>query len=88
MAGLDLKDLARRGAAARLAELHAEQAAILREFPELKRAAGPSYTDDGTTILTNKRRGRRRMSAAQKAEVSRRMKKYWANRRKARRAGA
>ena len=82
MAGLDLKDLARRGAAARLAELQAEQAAILKEFPELKRGAGPSYTDDGTTILPNTRRGRRRMSAAQKAEVSRRMKKYWAKRRK------
>jgi hypothetical protein len=82
MAELDLKDLARRGAAARLAELHAEQAAILREFPEFKRGLGPRYTDDGATILTTKRRGRRRMSAAQKAEVSRRMKKYWAKRRK------
>jgi hypothetical protein len=82
MAELDLKDLARRGAVARLAELHAEQAAILKEFPELKRGIGPSYTDDGTTMLTSKRRGRRRMSAAQKAEVSRRMKKYWAKRRK------
>jgi hypothetical protein len=82
MAELDLKDLARRGAAARLAELHAEQAAILRAFPELKRGVRPRYTDDGTTILASTRRGRRKMSAAQKAEVSRRMKKYWANRRK------
>jgi hypothetical protein len=82
MAELDLKDLARKGAAARLAELHAEQAAILKAFPELKRGIGPRYTDDGTTILTRTRRRRRKMSAAQKAEVSRRMKKYWANRRK------
>ena len=87
MQGLDLKDLARRGAVARLAELQAESAAILKAFPELRRVGsrGIAYTDDATTILRSRRR-RRRMSAAQKAEVSRRMKKYWAARRKAKRA--
>jgi hypothetical protein len=90
MAGLDLKDLARRGAAARLAELQAEAAAILKAFPGLKgnldrpftRRGIVANTDDGTTILPGKKRRRRRkMSAAQKAEVSRRMKAYWAKRR-------
>jgi len=91
MAGLDLKDLARRGAAARLVELQAEAAAILKAFPGLKgnldrpfsRRGVVANTDDGTTILPGKRRRRRRMSAAQKAEVSRRMKAYWAKRRQA-----
>jgi hypothetical protein len=87
MPGLDLKDLARRGAIARLAELQAESAAILKAFPELKKAgrAGIAYTDDGTTILPGRksRRGRRPMSAAQRKAVSVRMKKYWAQRRKA-----
>ena len=92
MAGLDLKDLARRGAVARLAELQAEAAAIVKAFPELRkgnlddpftRRGLIANTDDGTTILPGTRRRRRRMSAAQKAEVSRRMKKYWAKRRKA-----
>ena len=87
MAGLDLKDLARRGAVARLEELKAEEAAILRAFPELRQ--GVSYTDDGTTILPGKQRTQRRrrkpMSAAQRRAVGLRMKRYWAQRRKAQR---
>jgi hypothetical protein len=87
MSGLDLKDLARRGAIARLAELEAESAAILKEFPELRKIgrAGVAYTDDGTTILpgrTSRRRGRRPMSAAQRKAVSVRMRKYWAAQRR------
>jgi hypothetical protein len=89
MQGLVLKDLARRGAIARLAELQAESAAILKAFPELRGAGskGIAYTDDGTTILpgrnARRRRGRRPMTAAQRRAVSVRMKKYWAGRRKA-----
>jgi hypothetical protein len=86
MAGLDLKDLARRGAVARLAELKTEEDAILRAFPELRQ--GVSYTDDGTTMLPGKRPQRRKrkpMSAAQKRAVGLRMKRYWAQRRKAQR---
>ena len=92
MHGLDLKGLARRGAMARLAELQAESAAILKEFPELRRAGskGIAYTDDATTILpsrsSRRRRGRPPMSTAQRKAVSVRMKKYWAARRKAKRA--
>ena len=87
MPGLDLKDLARRGALARLAEMHAEQAAILKAFPDLRsaRRARVANTDDGTTVLPGGRGRRRRrgMSTAQRKAVSRRMKAYWAKRRKA-----
>jgi len=91
MQGLDLKDLARRGAIARLAELQAEATAILKAFPELKRGAAiVANTDDGTTILpgrnSRRRRGRPPMSAAQRKAVSVRMKRYWAARRKSKHA--
>ena len=87
MTGVDLKDLARRGAVARLAELHAEEAAIGKTFPELTRAAGVAYTDDGTTISSlRKHRKRKRMSRAQRRAVEVRMKAYWAKRRKAKSA--
>jgi hypothetical protein len=58
MPGLDLKDLARRGAIARLAELQAEQAAILKVFPDVRGAGrvAHGYTDDGTTALPSPRR--------------------------------
>jgi hypothetical protein len=93
MTGLDLKDLAKRGAIARLAELKAEAAAILKAFPTLRKGNldGPfsrrgaiANTDDGTTILPNRRRRRRKpMSAAQRKAVGIRMKAYWAKRRRA-----
>lgn len=88
MAGLNLKDLARRGAVARLAELQAEVAAILKAFPELSRGVRVNYTDDGVSIATpgRKRRRRKPMTAAQKRAVGIRMKKYWAARRKAKSA--
>jgi hypothetical protein len=87
MPGLDIKYLARRGAIARLAELQAEQAALLKAFPDLRGAgrAGVAYTDDGTTVLPGRRGPRRRrggMSAGQRKAVSVRMKAYWAQRRK------
>jgi hypothetical protein len=73
----DLKNLARLGARARLEELHQEEAAIRRAFPDLssKRGAQPAATGGG-------RRRRRRMSAAARKAVSDRMTKYWAERRK------
>lgn len=79
MAKLDLKEYARRGAEARITELTQELAAIYRAFPELRRggaAARPAAVRSGL-------RRRKPMTAAQKREVSRRMKKYWAERRKA-----
>ena len=75
-----LKELARLGAAEALKQLKAEIVAIERTFPELK--------------LPQRRRGLRRaavaakkqtrtMSAAARKAVSARLKRYWAERRKA-----
>ena len=78
MPTFDLKAYARRGAEARIAELTAELNEIHRAFPDLRRGAiGPSAARDGAG---RRRQKRKPMSAAQKAEVSRRMKKYWAAR--------
>lgn len=70
-------NLARLGARHRLAELHEEMAAINRAYPDLGRAA-PIGAREVPLPRARKRAG---MSAAQKAEVSRRMKAYWAARR-------
>jgi len=70
----ELQRLARLGAKSRLEELHREEAAIRRAFPDLfggRRSAGGGS-----------RRKRRSMSAAARRAVSERMKKYWAARRK------
>jgi len=75
VAKFDLKAYARQGAAARVAELHAELAAIYRVFPDLRRGTGTGASKAG------RRRRRKPMSAAQKAAVSKRMKAYWASRR-------
>ena len=85
----DIKDLARRGAAARLRELADEAKQLLKVFPDLR----ASYDEDELPLnfilrkgarksATGIRRRRRKMSAAQRKAVSARMKKYWAARRK------
>src|SRR5205809_6158274 len=75
-----LRELARAGAEAALKELRAEVIAIERTFPELalprRRRAVRRVVADATTRT-------RRMSAAARKAVSQRMKKYWAERRKA-----
>jgi hypothetical protein len=72
-----LRRLARLGAQARLEELRREEAAIRAAFPDLfggrRRSAEPRAG----------RRRRRSMSAANRKAVSERMRKYWAERRKA-----
>jgi len=80
LSGIDLKAYARRGAEARLAELTAELNDIYKAFPDL-RSGGPreSQVPGGS-----RRQQRRGMTAAQKKAVSLRMKRYWAERRKAR----
>ena len=70
--------LARLGAEARLRTLELERAQIMRSFPGLKAQSG----DNGASAPAPVRR-RRRMSAAERKSVSARMKKYWAERRKA-----
>lgn len=83
----ELQRLARLGAQARLDELRREEAAIRAAFPDLfsgrartrKTAAGAARAAGG--------RRRRTMSAAARKAVSERMRKYWAERRKAKTKG-
>ena len=72
-----LQRLARLGAQARLVELRAEEGAIRRAFPDLAGKGKPAAAP------RRRRRRRSRMSAAARKAVSERMKKYWAERRKA-----
>ena len=74
-----LRRLARLGAIARLEQLKQEEAAIRAEFPEL---FGRGRRADAAAAAEPARRRRRMSSAARKA-VSERMRKYWAERRKA-----
>jgi hypothetical protein len=76
-----MRQLARSGAEALLKQLRAEIVAIERTFPELalgqrRRAAGKALRKARTRV--------RAMTEEQKKAVSARMKKYWAERRKAR----
>ena len=77
---IDLKAYARRGAEARIAELTAELNDIYRAFPDLRR--GSARPTASTAGAAGRRRRRKPMSAAQKAAVSKRMKAYWAARRR------
>jgi hypothetical protein len=75
-----LKELARTGAEHALRQLRAEIIAIERAFPELalprtRRALRRSFNEAGRRTRT--------MSAAARKAVSERMKRYWAERRKA-----
>jgi hypothetical protein len=81
----ELQRLARLGAKARLEELQREELAIRQAFPDLfgrgrgRKAAAPA-------AASPKVRRRRGMNAAARKAVSVRMKKYWADRRKAKAA--
>lgn len=85
LAKFDLKEYARRGAATRAAELQAELAEIYRAFPDLRARAGRRAGAGSAPAATGgaRRKRRSRMSAEQRKAVSARMKKYWAERRKA-----
>ena len=76
----ELVRLARLGAEARLVALERERAEILRSFPDLKNG-----TATRSAVSSGPRR-RPQMSAAARRAVSIRMKKYWADRRKAKEA--
>jgi hypothetical protein len=79
-----LRRLARLGAVARLEQLREEEAAIRAEFPELfGRGRRGAQTTGLREPQARPRRRRKPMSAAQKKAVSERMRKYWAERRKA-----
>jgi hypothetical protein len=70
----DLRRFALEGARARLHSLREEESAILKHFPELARGGSAS------------RPARRPMSEAARKAASVRMKKYWAAKRKAKKA--
>jgi hypothetical protein len=87
-----LQRLARLGAQARLDELEAERRAIVRAFPDLAPqrsrpakagAAATAEADQAAVPAKARKRGRRKMSAAQKKAQSERMKSIWAARKKA-----
>jgi hypothetical protein len=88
--GLDMRDLARAGAEARLAALRAEETALLAAFPDLRsrslRRPAPTETTSASTRQASRGR-RRRMSAAQRKAVGARMRAYWAARRAEKAAG-
>jgi hypothetical protein len=73
-----MHEFARLGAEARLKTIQEEQQAILRVFPELRDGAAPAARTSPAP-----RGGRRRMSAAERRAVGKRMKAYWAKRRAA-----
>jgi len=72
-----IRELAREGAARTLDQLRAEIVALERTFPELADRKGRQR------VATVTRKRAQTMSAAARREVSKRMKKYWAERRKA-----
>jgi len=82
-----LRRLARLGAIARLEQLRQEEAAIRGEFPELfgrgRRESSAAAASAPAAGKGRRRRRRSSMSAAARKAVSERMRKYWAERRKA-----
>jgi hypothetical protein len=75
VAKFDLRTCAKVGVVARVTELKAELTEIYRVFPELRRAGG---ADGVVSKAPSRKRKRRNLTAAQRAEISRRMKKRWA----------
>ena len=75
-----LRELARAGAQVTLNRLRAEVIAIERTFPEL---ALPQRRRAVERAFKRARKRARTMSAAGRKAVSERMKRYWAERRKA-----
>jgi hypothetical protein len=78
-----IQRLARLGAQARLEELRREEASIRRAFPDLFGGRGRRAAASDSAAPAPRKRARSRMSAASRKAVSDRMKKYWAERRKA-----
>ena len=81
-----LRTFAKLGAQARLEQIEMERKAILATFPDLALqrrgpGRGAKLAQQAATPVAARRR-RPRMTAAQRKEVSERMKKYWSERRK------
>ena len=77
MAKMQLHDLARLGARARLDAIDAERTEILRMFPELRQGRQPARAGSPA------RRRRGTMSPEARQAQSERMRAYWAARREA-----
>lgn len=77
----DLRTFARLGAERRLEEIRREEAAIRAAFPGIGTRAPAKKAPKSAAPA---KRQRRPMSKAEKKAVSDRMKKYWAERKKAR----
>jgi hypothetical protein len=83
MAKVDLQDLARRGALARLAELRDEERQLLEQFPELVKHGMLSPAMRPVAAPTDGKPPRKySMSPAMRKSVSERMKTYWASQRR------
>jgi hypothetical protein len=76
-----VRQFARLGAAARLAQLDAEIAAIKAVYPELAKGGAPAEPAAQKVAATPKRRRRYRMSPEARKAAAERMRKYWAERR-------
>lgn len=93
MASTDLRGWAVKGAEQRLLEIAEEARAIFQAFPELREQGRgfnlQSTGTPGTKPAARRARGgggrrpRRPMTAAERKAVGARMKRYWAERRKA-----
>ena len=82
-------EMARKGAEHRYAELQAEIAALVKNFPHVAKKTGKQISkavSQGAAAVEAEvpkiRRRAKKMSAAARKAVSTRMKKYWAKRRK------
>jgi len=80
-----IRQLARTSAERLLKELRAEVAAIERTFPELAGSRRQRTVKRVRKAAKAAGKQARRMSAAARKEASKRMKKYWAERKRARR---
>lgn len=79
---LDLKAFARLGATARLTEISAERAEILKRFPDLKTTVRGRRA--AAAVAPEKPKTRKRRFSAEQREAARaRMKAYWQAKRKA-----
>ena len=74
---------AKAGAQARLAEIQRELAAMMKVFPELAKRTASGGIPSTAIPEAKPRHKRRRLTAAERKAIGERMKKYWAERRKA-----
>jgi hypothetical protein len=85
--GINMQDLARAGAEARLDALRAEQAALLAAFPDLRGSSSgqtrgtQARASQGAAPARSSGKRRSGMSPAQRKAVGERMRAYWAARR-------